>query len=148
LWDVEIVGDEQSSELVVECVAGSQASVGFCRVGPEADFEGLDYLASLPSADQKKFEARFLRLAELGTLVNAEHFNYEGSGIWFLKIDGHRLACFKHTGRWLMITSGAKKDPKDRTRRQTVARAVRIRDQFLFALAAERANPKEVQHDD
>ena len=142
------MAERQASELVAVYVVGSKASVGFCRVGPEADFDGLQYLASLPSGDQKKFEARFVRLAELGSLVNAEHFNYEGSGIWFLKIDGHRLACFKHTGRWLMITSGAKKDPKDRTRRQTVARAVRIRDQFLFALAAERANSKEVQHDD
>jgi hypothetical protein len=133
LWDVKIMADGLASELVAEYVVGSQASVGFCRVGPEADFEGLQYLASLPSGDQKKFEARFVRLAELGSLVNPEHFNHEGS---------------KHSGRWLMITSGAKKDPKDRTRRQTVARAVRIRDQFLFALAAERAISQEVQHDD
>ncbi len=41
----------QASELVVEFVVGSQASVGFCRVGPEANFEGMDYLASLASSD-------------------------------------------------------------------------------------------------
>ncbi len=69
------MADGQASELVAEYVVGSQASVGFCRGGPEADFEGLQYLASLPSGDQKKFEARFVRLAELGSLVNAEHFN-------------------------------------------------------------------------
>jgi hypothetical protein len=129
----------EPSELVVEFVVGSKVSIGFCRVGPDAGFEGLEYLWSLPGSDQKKFEARFVRLAERGSLVNIEHFNYEGSGIWFIKIDGHRLACFKHAGSWLMITSGAKKDPKDRTRRLVVERAGRIRDQFLFALAAERA---------
>jgi hypothetical protein len=135
----EIMHDKAQGELVVEHVVGSLAAVGFCRVEPEAEFEGLEYLSSLHSSDQKKFEARFVRLAERGSLVNTEHFNYEGSGIWFIKIDGHRLACFKHAGKWLMITSGAKKDPKDRTRRLVVERAIRIRDQFLFALAADRA---------
>ena len=44
------------------------------------------------------------------------------------------LACFKYRTDWIVITSGYKKDPKDKKRVQAVERAKTIRAQLLKAL--------------
>ena len=110
---------------------GTKANIYFCRPSVNSNFNGSEYLETLSESGQNKFEAILERLAEVGHISNTEKFNSEGDGIWFIKIHGHRLACFKHVGDWIVITSGFKKDPKDKTRKQQVERAARIRAEFL-----------------
>ena len=115
-------------------VQGAAAGIYFCRISSTSGFEGDEYISSLPVSDQKKFDVRFFRLAALGHLNNPEQFRDEGDGIWFIKVPGHRLACFKYRTDWIVITSGYKKDPKDKKRVQAVERAKTIRAQLLKAL--------------
>ena len=79
------MASKQEPQLLTIRVVGDSATVAFCRVGQNAPYEGLEYLSSLSASDQKKFEARFIRIAALGHLNNREQFNDEGQGIWFIK---------------------------------------------------------------
>jgi hypothetical protein len=113
---------------------GEQATVAFCRSHADAAFEAEDYLHSLSDSDRKKFEVRFERLANVGRIVNEEQFRHEGDGIYFIKINGHRLACFKFESVWFLLTSGHGKDSKAKGRQRQVEHALKIRTEFLYSL--------------
>ena len=66
---------------------------------------GLDFYSLLSDADQAKFAALFVRLADEGQIFNQEKFRNEGSGIYCFKIAGQRLACF-FEGNGVYITHG------------------------------------------
>lgn len=122
---------EEKPVLLLVSFEGYAADIAFCRSNGDADYEAETYLSNLSPSDRKKFGVRLQMLAARGHINNTEQFNDEGNGIWFIKIDGHRLACFKTNHRWILITSGHKKQPKDRSRKQQVDHAIAIRDEYL-----------------
>jgi phage-related protein len=119
-------------------VQGEVATVAYCRRASDAAFEAEDYLLSLSESDRKKFAVRFERLANVGRIINEEQFRYEGDGIYFIKINGHRLACFKFEATWFLLTSGHRKDSKDKGRQRQVRHAQRIRNEFLDSIDKEK----------
>jgi phage-related protein len=133
-----VISSDADGNLRKIYLEGEVATIAFCRSTIDGRFEAEDYLSSLSVSDRRKFDVRFERLANVGRIVNEEQFRHEGHGIYFIKINGHRLACFKHEVMWFVLTSGHRKDSKDKGRQRQVQHAQRIRDEFLNSIDKEK----------
>ena len=115
-------------------VQGAAAGIYFCRISSTSGFEGDEYISSLPVSDQKKFDVRFFRLAALGHLNNPEQFPRRRRRNLVHQGPRSPARLLRIRTDWIVITSGYKKDPKDKKRVQAVERAKTIRAQLLKAL--------------
>lgn len=90
---------------------------------------GREYFEGLDQRDRAKFDAKFSRMGDMGTIRNPEHFAPEGDGIYVFKIFKHRLFCF-FDGIEVVITHGFKKK-SNKMPRTELERAKRIRSEHM-----------------
>lgn len=83
-----------------------------------------EFVQGLDLADKAKIAALLQRLANCGTISNAEQFKHVEDSIWELKKHQIRLFCFRDGDSWF-LTNGYKKK-QDRLNRTEIDRANRI----------------------
>ena len=87
-----------------------------------------DDLESLKPGNRAKFATKMSMLALNGWLKSPEQMRQIGEdGIWEIKIDGHRMACFNEGEVWFM-THVFKKQRGDGRLKKQIARAIEIRE--------------------
>ena len=88
-----------------------------------------EFIDGLPQSEQKKIVALLRRTADHGILSNEEKFRKLDHGIWEFKSFQVRLLCFFERNHLIVLTHGFKKK-QDRTPKNEIERAVRIREEL------------------